>query len=218
MIKTYITFVLDRSGSMQGLEKEIVGAFNEQVETCQDLSTNMDTRIGLITFSTLVDIPFIWNAPVDMLSKLQPQDYKPDGLTALYDAVDDAIIRLQEMPDKDDSETAFLIIIVSDGHENNSKKIRGKDLADKIKTLTDTGRWTFTYVGSNQDLSDVSRQLNINLANTMSYNSTKDGVKHYSGQTVNGLYNYMAHRGRGFTASVQFFAEPSKEEDSSKTN
>jgi Mg-chelatase subunit ChlD len=204
VLKTQIAIVLDSSGSMQSCQKETVDAFNEQVKTIrQGSKKGMDTRVSLFTFATKADEPKFFNEPVASLDELKQEDYKPDGYTAMYDAVGKAVTMLSGL--KEDKDTAYLMVIISDGQENNSKEFTGKMIAEKIKELEGTKHWTFTYLGANQNLADVSKHLNININNTMAFASTGAGVRAAQGAVLCATASYMCDRAVGATQAKNFY-------------
>jgi hypothetical protein len=69
------------------------------------------------------------------------------------------------------------VCVLSDGLENASRFYSYAAVADRIRRLTATGRWTFTYLGSNQDLSVVSRDLGIAPGNMASYQASPVGTQ-----------------------------------------
>jgi hypothetical protein len=73
-------------------------------------------------------------------------------------------------------EASVLVCIISDGQENSSTDYTYASVAERIQRLSDTERWTFTYLGSNQDLSAVSDSLSISMANTSSYAASREGT------------------------------------------
>lgn len=177
--KTYVAIVLDRSGSMKTVKSETVKGYNQQVKTLIEDSKKPDrgqTFASLITFSTLVNENF-FNVPIAELGEMAESDYVPVGWTAMYDGVGHAIERLCKETDCNDEFNSYLIVIISDGEENQSTKWTANQLAEKIKELQNTNRWTFVYIGSNQDLSVVRETLNFTDANMMDYESTGEGTQ-----------------------------------------
>lgn len=190
--KVRIGFAIDRSGSMEPLRNEVVTGFNEQVDTILKNATE-DTKVSLVTFATTVKTHFI-NEPVDKLEKLTTDSYVPSGWTALNDGVA-SLIDSMEADGGNDPDTVFLLTIISDGAENSSKEFAGPKgrnaLALKIKKLQETGRWTFTYLGANQDMSQVSRELNIPTNNTQAFAATIGGVRGASVANKTGTEYYL---------------------------
>jgi uncharacterized protein with von Willebrand factor type A (vWA) domain len=203
-IKTQIAIILDRSGSMSFCAKETVDAFNEQVKTIrQSQKKGMDTRVSLFTFATVADEPKFFDRPVSSLEELGYADYQPNGYTAMYDAVGKAIGKLESL--KMSKDTAYLLVIISDGQENNSKEFTSAVIADKIKALQGTKHWTVTYLGANQDLSQVSKVLNIPLTNVHAFAATDIGVKNASVALSGATMSYLSSRSSGKVAVDNFY-------------
>ena len=94
-------------------------------------------------------------------------DYICNGSTALYDAIAETIEGLEQADDTE--EAAHLIIVVTDGQENCSQRFRGKggavELKQMIERLKGTGRWTFAFLGSGQDLPELQKSLGAQVGN-----------------------------------------------------
>lgn len=205
--KVRIGFAIDRSGSMEPLRNEVVTGFNEQVDAINKNATE-DTKVSLVTFATTVKEHFI-NEPVAKLEKLTTDKYVPSGWTALNDAVAHLISRLEQSEDANDPNTAFLITVISDGAENQSKEFAGHKgrlaLASKIKSLQDTGRWTFTYLGANQDMAQVSQELNIPIQNTQAFAASAGGTRSAMHLNKTATEMYLGSIKKGSKMSVADF-------------
>ena len=178
--KVHDVIVLDQSGSMGSVRDATISMFNEQVDSILTNSKNIDTNVSLVTFSSVVNEPTFWEEPVDKMAKLTEKDYYPSGLTAMLDAVGFVINKLRELDDADKKDVVFLVSIVSDGYENNSREHSYESIAKLIKDCEATKRWTFTYLGANQNLADVANKMNISINNTMKFCADSVGVKNAS--------------------------------------
>lgn len=191
----YITFVVDESGSMGGVREVTVSGINEQIQQVKrdfggKNSEKVNAIVSLIRFNDKVKPVFMYSG-IDTLKEITLDEYKPDGGTAMYDAVGYAINQLKMREDIDDETTSSLIIVVSDGQENSSREITAQSLADMISKLNETKRWTVTYLGANQDLSKVSKATNIYYGNTMSFNASNPmGVMLAFSGNATALHNY----------------------------
>ena len=196
--KTYIAVVLDSSGSMQKIKKEVIQGFNEHAATIRAGSGNqLDSKVCLMTFASYVNPPVLWCVDAKQLKDLTEESYKPDGMTAMLDCVGVTIDKLEEQEDIEDEQTAVLVLVVSDGRENNSRKETYPSIAERVQRLTKTGRWTFVYLGSNQDLAKIQQELNIPKGNTQTFVADSAGYKQAFTQTNRGLSNYMSARAQG---------------------
>jgi len=213
--KTYVALILDRSKSMDLMRKEAIDVYNEQIKTIKEMTDDHEVFMSLVTFSTVVDTPVIWNESVESLNEeLDERSYKPDGMTALMDALGTTVTKLdEEVKVEKDDDTSFLIITISDGQENNSKLWNtGTMLADKIKELTDRGMWTFTYLGTNQDVALAGRNLNIPIMNTQFYDNSARGMAAGSRLSSVATVAYFASRSVGERASDSFYSRTGDED------
>lgn len=165
---THVAIVLDRSGSMASCRAETINGFNEQVQKITGKTktdgTADTTLITLVLFNHEVEfVHFV--SPVDSLREITAEQYVPNGSTAMLDAVGLTLTRF-EREVEDDEQTRYLVIIITDGEENDSKEFTYERIAEMIQKRQQTGRWTFSYMGANQDLSDLSKRLNIPKSNT----------------------------------------------------
>ena len=211
-LKNYIAIVLDESGSMNSIRGEAIGAFNQQVDIIKANSHDMETSVSLVTFSTVVGKPQLWNETDLKLKHIGLNDYNPDGLTALHDAIGYTIEDLKKVKDIEDPSTSFLMVVITDGEENNSKKWKNK-VSGLIKEVQDTGKWTVTFLGANMDVDKVSRELHIPKGNTQVFASTSKGMKD-AGFTVSmGLNSYYGSRRLGHTSVEDFYDQDKDKKD-----
>jgi uncharacterized protein YegL len=176
-VKTlHVAIVLDRSGSMESCRDATISGFNELVESIRadDRRGGLRTRITLVTFNHDVEIVH-FREPLSSLRLISRETYVPGGNTAMLDAVGLTLDRLTAEV-KHPEGKSFLVCIVSDGYENASRRYTYPDIAARIRRLTEAGNWTFTYLGSNQDLSQVSQALHIPQGNVAAYAATPAGT------------------------------------------
>jgi hypothetical protein len=148
---------------MVSIHEQTITHFNKQIEQISADSKGMETLVSLVTFNHDVTVDF-FNESIGKIAPLDVLSYKPNGSTAMFDAVATIIDRPEkEVSDIKDENVAVLIVTLSDGQENASQKYTSSALAEKIQRLQSTNRWTFAYLGANQDLSKI-QQLNIPAA------------------------------------------------------
>ena len=104
------------------------------------------------------------------------ETYLPCDSTAILDAVGIALERFATEVG-DDAETRYVVVIISDGEENASRRYNYEVIASMIGVRQNTGRWTFAYVGANQDLSEVSRRMHIPRQNMVCYAPSREGAQ-----------------------------------------
>jgi len=207
---TRTALILDRSGSMATMRAEAIGSFNDQLKVIQEEEEEGSKNyVSLLTFATFVDKPHFENAPAASIPVLTEDRYKPSGGTAMLDAVGSALDLLEASPDATDENTSFLVVVISDGQENSSREWKWKTIAERVKKLQDTGRWTFVYLGANQDLSEVAKNMHIPTSNTMSFTGAQ-GLTRSTGPTGShstGLKNFFTGRKMGNKASRKFYGK-----------
>ncbi len=171
-----VAIVLDRSGSMESCREATISGFNEYVAEIRRTARQegLNARVSLVTFNGEVT-PVYWSAPLDRLQPIDHASYVPGGMTAMLDAVGATIAQLTAHGG--DPETHALVCIISDGLENASREYTSPVIAKRVRELQATGRWTFTYLGSNQDLAKVSADLGMPEANMAAYSSTPAGTR-----------------------------------------
>lgn len=203
--KNHVVIILDSSGSMESMKKEAVDMYNEQIKALKESSGNMETYVSFITFGTKVNEPIIWCGNINDVREIELKDYNPLGGTALYDAVGTSISKLLKRGDSKDKNTSYLFLIITDGEENSSAEYDGKKISSLIKKVQKTKRWTFTYLGTTNDLSKVKDVFNLSVGNTRGYT----GVSEFN-NTVNVAYNatvnYMNSRAQGTTAVDNYYS------------
>lgn len=172
----HVAIILDRSGSMDSCRDATISGFNEYVDTLDKgaRDTGLRTKVSLAVFNQETVTP-LFRAPLERLHRLDRRSYVPGGNTAMLDAVGMTLDRLV-MEVRKPQEKAFVVCIMSDGYENASRNYTYADIAERIGRLTAEGNWTFTYLGSNQDLGQVADQMHIPRGNMASYSPTPEGT------------------------------------------
>lgn len=152
----HICFVLDESGSMYNSIDDVIEGFQKLIDE-QRKEKNGECIISLYRFSNTVNEDYI-GKPVDEVPRLT---YSPWGCTAMNDGVGTAIDEIGKwLSDMDESErpSKNMIVIMTDGQENASKKYDFDVVKKKIKHQEEKYSWTFVYMGTNlQDLRDANR-------------------------------------------------------------
>ena len=152
----HICFVLDESGSMYNSIDDVIEGFQKLIDE-QRKEKNGECIISLYRFSNTVKKDYI-GKPVDEVLRLT---YSPWGCTAMNDGVGTAIDEIGKwLSDMDESErpSKNMIVIMTDGKENASKKYDFDVVKKKIKHQEEKYSWTFVYMGTNlQDLRDANR-------------------------------------------------------------
>ena len=212
-LKTYAGIILDESGSMCSAYHEIISGLKEQIESLQDgTNENMDTSIIFVTFNDNVHIHPLQNAQDFNFGLIE--SYAPRGMTAMLDAVGSTIEYLKRQPDIDDPNTSVLLVIASDGEENASKDYKWETIAEMIQGVKDTGRWTVTYMGANQDLSMITEKLKVDAGNVTVFDaSSSQGYAKGMTMVASSTASFMACRGMGAVTMDSFYSSVKSKEE-----
>lgn len=171
--KTIYHFVVDQSGSMSGSEGPTIEGFNSQLKTLRQLKQEFPENEYIVSVTFFEDevMHLVEFAEIDQISLLSRESYKPGGLTALLDGIGKSIeaIRLKFNEVIKNDEGSVVMVILTDGGENASKFYTRNLIAEMIKELDATGKWTFSFLGAGLDAITVSHNLNIRRENIMSY-------------------------------------------------
>jgi hypothetical protein len=174
--KTIYHFIIDKSGSMSGMEQQAVSGFNTQLATLQELKQtypDQEFKVSLTYFNHHVQ-DIILNGSVDQILPMDPRTFDPGGSTALLDAIGKSIYQLKsdfETELKKDEATVVMVII-TDGAENASRLYTYHEVARMIKELDETGKWTFSFLGADLDAIHTSQMLNIRKENVISFSKS----------------------------------------------
>jgi Mg-chelatase subunit ChlD len=216
--KNYLMVVLDKSSSMRYTQKQAISAFNETLQTAKLNKADTEVVVSLVTFDDSVGTTFL-NKPIDQVDTLNEGNYRPHGNTAMYDGVGDAITELCRNPDIKDPNVNVLVMVISDGEENASRRWRKDQIAALIKQQQATGRWTFSYAGANQNLFEVSRDLNIPIGNTQSFEATPQGFAASNVMRSASVGTFYKSTAGGQSATVDFYAAfPEEKKNSGLSN
>ena len=172
---TELVFVLDRSGSMAGLESDTVGGFNSLIKD----QKNSEGKAFVTT--VLFDTEFIYvhdRADISKVKPLTEKDYVPRGCTALLDAVGMTIqhiagIHNYARPEDVPSKTIF--VITTDGMENASREFRYDTVKKLIEKEQKKYGWEFIFLGANIDAAETAGSMGI--AHASNYKADGKGTK-----------------------------------------
>jgi Mg-chelatase subunit ChlD len=177
---TLYQFIIDRSGSMGGLEQMVVGGYNEHLSAVKNLqATYPDQKflVSLLTFDDEVQW-LVKPAPINELKELPSAAFQPRGMTALLDAIGKGIHQIESEYDSkiQNDEMSVVLVIITDGEENASRFFNVPSIAKKIKERDQTGKWTFSFIGCDFDASNISKKLNIRRENVRNYDKRAYGL------------------------------------------
>jgi uncharacterized protein YegL len=173
---TELVFILDRSGSMSGLESDTIGGFNSMLQ-----KQKKEDGAALITTVLFDDQYEVLHDRVNMkqVQTISDNEYFVRGTTALLDAVGRTIHRMVEVQKQAIAEGVshrFMFVIITDGMENASKEFS----YDQMKTLIEHQKqfynWEFIFLGANIDAVATASQLGIRADRAANYHADAEGV------------------------------------------
>ncbi len=177
--KIYNLIILDESGSMNCIWEQTVSGCNEMIDSVKVLQEKFGDKqehfISIYSFQSGTEHSryIIKDMPVEKAAHITIEDYIPNGLTPLYDAVGVTLSDLFVTMKGEDFAIAS-VTIITDGMENSSKEYSHEMVSEMIKKCKEKG-WNFNFIGANIDEKKVSYSLNID--NSMSFVQNDEGVK-----------------------------------------
>ena len=182
---TELVFILDRSGSMSGLESDTIGGFNAMIKKQQG-EPDDSALVSTILFNHVSEVLHD-RVPLEKISPLTEKDYQVGGNTALLDAVGDAIKHIKNIHKyarQEDRPSKTIFIITTDGQENSSERFSYKEIKKLIEAQKEIG-WEFIFLGANIDAADVAEHIGIDRRRAVNYHSDKIGTKKVYGAMSN---------------------------------
>lgn len=172
---TELVFILDRSGSMGGLESDTIGGFNGMIE--RQKKEGEKVNVTTILFDDEVEIIHD-RFPIDAVQPLTDKEYYVRGCTALLDAVGQAINKIDNVQKHLPGEHRagkVLFVITTDGLENSSTEFNYNDIKRMIGAKKECG-WEFLFLGANIDAGKEAEKIGIERNRSVTYENDHDGV------------------------------------------
>jgi len=173
---TELVFILDRSGSMGGLESDTVGGFNSMLQKQQ--AEPGDCRITTVLFDHEYEV---LHDRIDLkaVSNISEQEYFVRGNTALLDAIGRTINKIggvQKNTAEEYRADKVLFVITTDGMENSSREFNYEDIKAMIEQQKKKYNWEFIFLGANIDAVEVAERFGIAGTRAKNFHNDSDGV------------------------------------------
>jgi len=155
-----IVCVIDRSGSMLPLTKDVIGGFNKFLEEQKGLPGKANMTLAMFNheYNLVYD-----RASLDDVKDLDAASYIASGMTALYDAIGKTVSEVRATQKK---KTPTIMAIFTDGEENNSKEYRDRAaLKEMLEKLQKKNKWEIHFIGVGIDAFSDAKELGILHAN-----------------------------------------------------
>lgn len=186
MKRTEIVFLLDRSGSMQGLEADTIGGFNSFIK--QQKREKSQAFVTTVLFDD--DYTMLHNSvDIKEIKKLTSKEYYARGMTALLDAIGKTINNLSEKLLKEEIQPNVIFIITTDGEENSSREFKLSQIKNMIENKKE---WQFMFLGANIDAMETAEGFGINRKFASDYRPSKAGTDTLYNTMSKTVSNYRA--------------------------
>ncbi len=187
---TEIVFILDRSGSMSGLEKDTIGGFNSLVE--KQKNEEGVALISTVLFDNHSEVLHD-RVPVNKIQPMTNKDYFVRGSTALLDAIGGAIHHIgnvHKYAREEDRPGKTLFIITTDGMENASRRYTYEKVKAMISRQKEKYGWEFLFLGANIDAVTTASMFGIERDRAVDYNNDSKGTA-LNYKVLNETISYM---------------------------
>ena len=173
---TEVVFILDRSGSMSGLESDTIGGFNSMLE--KQKKEEGEALLSTILFSNGSDVLHD-RLPISSVAPITDKEYQVGGCTALLDAVGGAIRHIghlhKALPEEERPEKT-LFIITTDGMENSSTRYTYDKVKKMVEKKKEKNHWEFVFLGANIDAVQVAGRFGVSAGRAVRYENDAEGA------------------------------------------
>ncbi|MCR4850514.1 MAG: VWA domain-containing protein [Lachnospiraceae bacterium] len=166
---TEIVYILDRSGSMGGLEADTIGGFNAMME--KQKKTGEEALVSTILFDDHSEVLHD-RIPFDKVEKMTDEQYYVRGCTALLDAIGGAIHHIgniHKYAREEDRPAKTIFVITTDGMENASRQYSYDKIKKMVKKQQNKYGWEFIFIGANIDSFAEAQRLGVKKSRAVNY-------------------------------------------------
>ena len=174
---TELVFILDRSGSMQGLEGDTIGGFNAMI--AKQKKEPGEAFVSTVLFD---DRPEVLHDRVKVreVRPITDKEYNVRGCTALLDAIGGAIHHIgniHKYARPEDVPEHTLFVITTDGMENASRRYSARQVKEMIQRQKEKYNWEFLFLGANIDAVETAGHLGIDPDRAVNYHCDSEGTR-----------------------------------------
>ena len=174
---TEIVFILDRSGSMSGLEKDTIGGFNTTID--KQKQEEGEAYVSTVLFDTEMQVLHD-RVPLANIAPLTEKEYYARGCTALLDAIGGAIHHIgnvHKYAREEDRPEKTIFVITTDGYENASHKYTSDRVKQMIERQKQKYDWEFIFLGANIDAIETARNFGIDEERAANFVNDGEGIE-----------------------------------------
>ena len=186
-----LVFILDRSGSMAGLEDDTIGGFNSFIDTQRQSDKNC--LVSTVLFNNQSTVIYD-RVALDKIRKMERSDYIPGGTTALIDAMGDAIKHIKNVHKyirEEDVPEHTIFVIITDGQENDSHKFSSDEVKKMVAQQKEKG-WEFLFLGANIDAVETAKSYGIDETRSVEFLNDSIGIKQNFKSVAKAVSNFMS--------------------------
>ena len=174
---TELVFILDKSGSMSGLETDTIGGFNTMLKKQQ--TVDGECHITTVLFDN--DYELLHDRiDIKAVSPITEKEYQVGGSTALLDAIGRTIHNIgnvQRHTTDDFRAEKVMFVIITDGEENSSREYSPNKVKSQIERQKAKYGWEFIFLGANIDAVQIASRFGINPDRAQNYHADSEGVE-----------------------------------------
>ena len=173
---TELVFILDRSGSMVGLEKETIGGYNSLIE--KQKKSQGEVYVSTVLFDGVSEVLHD-RIPLCEIQPMTEDEYYVRGCTALLDALGGAIHHIgnvHKYTKEEDRPEKTLFIITTDGQENSSRRYTYKKVKHMVEKQKEKYGWEFLFLGANIDAIAEAERFGIKANRAVNYECDEEGT------------------------------------------
>ena len=173
---TEIVFILDRSGSMSGLEDDTIGGFNAMI--AKQKKEAGEACVSTVLFDNVSEVIHD-RVEIQKIEPLTQKEYYVRGCTALLDAVGGAIRHIgnvHKYAREEDRPEKTLFVITTDGMENASRKYSYEKVREMIRRQQEKYGWEFIFLGANIDAAKEAARFGISEDRAANYHADRKGT------------------------------------------
>ena len=173
---TELVFILDRSGSMSGLEGDTIGGFNAMIK--KQKKQDGECFVSTVLFDNESEVLHD-RVSLSKIPKMTEKDYTVRGCTALIDAIGGAIHHIgniHKYARPEDVPAHTLFVITTDGMENASRRYTSDKVKQMIENQKEKYGWEFIFIGANIDAVETAASYGISADRAVNYNADSEGT------------------------------------------
>lgn len=173
---TELVFIIDRSGSMSGLERDTIGGFNSMIR--KQKQAEGEALISTVLFDNVSEVLHD-RVKVKDIQPMTEHDYTVRGTTALLDAIDGAIYHIgnvHKYARQEDVPEHTIFVITTDGMENASRYYSSEKVKKMIERQKVKYGWEFLFLGANIDAVETASHFGIGADRAVNYNCDSEGT------------------------------------------